>query len=134
MKKTTLLLVGFCVFFITIYETQALNPRNLVLSSTETILPYGYEELELHGDLVMSVGPDAIDAGVGENDVLIQFNQRFGNVSISFYNESGALIYNNVVNTDVQQSVIIPINNANSGSYSLELNNPNGSAEGFFEH
>ena len=100
----------------------------------QVLFPNGLDEIVLHGDLVMSEGPDAIDAGVGENDVLIQFNQRFGNVSISFYNESGALIYNNVVNTDVQQSVIIPINNANSGSYSLELNNPNGSAEGFFEH
>ena len=99
----------------------------------QVLFPNGLDEIVLHGELVMSVGPDAINAGVGEDAVYIQFNQNLGNVAISLYNESGVLIYSNVVDSGVQQSVIIPINNASSGSYSLELNNAAGYAEGFFD-
>lgn len=130
MKKKNLLLVGLCVFFLAVCETRAFNPQASTLSGKD--LPHGYEELELHGNLMLSVGPNAIIAGVGEDAVYIQFNQSFGFVAISLYNESGVMIYYNVVNTSVQQVVVIPINNANSGSYTLELNNAVGYAEGSF--
>jgi hypothetical protein len=39
-----------------------------------------------------------------------------------------------VVNTNVQQVVIIPFNAAASGSYIVELSNANGYAEGEFDH
>ena len=132
MKKKTFLFVGLCVFLLTICETRAFNLQN----STQFIgkdLPHGYEELELYGNLMFGIGPNAINAGVGEDAVYIQFNQSFGYVAISLYNESGVLIYNDVVDTGVQQSVVIPINNVSSGSYLLELNNAAGYAEGFFD-
>ena len=132
MKLKTVFLICFGALGL-VANSLAVNLENKGYRA-QLLFPNGLDEIVLHGDLLMSVGPDAINAGVGEDAVYIQFNQNLGNVSVSLYNESGALIYNNVVNTDVQQSVIIPINNANSGSYSLELNNPNGSAEGFFEH
>ncbi|MBR4392359.1 MAG: DUF3244 domain-containing protein [Bacteroidales bacterium] len=99
----------------------------------ENNLPPGYHELELEGALMLSVGPDAIDAGVGDNGVYIQFNQSVGNVTVSLYNGSGLLLYNNVVNTDVQQVVQIPMVILSGDEYLLELNNANGMAEGYFE-
>ena len=99
----------------------------------QVLFPNGLDEIVLHGDLVMSAGPNAIVAGVGEDAIYIEFNQNLGNVAISLYNESEVLVYNAVINTGVQQLVIIPINNEPGVSYTLELNNAAGYAEGFID-
>ena len=78
------------------------------------------------------VGPNAIEAGANDDAVYIGFNQSFGNVNTSIYNGSGAIVYNTVVNTDVQQVFIIPFSGVASGTYTVELNNANGYAEGDF--
>ena len=96
--------------------------------------PQGYEKIELLGTLMLNINPNAIVAGASEDAVYIGFNQSFGNVNISIYNGMGGLVYSTVVNTDVQQVVIIPITSAASGSYIVELNNANGYAEGEFDH
>ena len=95
-------------------------------------IPHGYEEIELRGLLATMVGPNAIEAGANDDAVYIGFNQSFGNVNISIYNGSGAIVYNTVVNTDVQQVFIIPFSGVASGTYTVELNNANGYAEGDF--
>ena len=79
-----------------------------------------------------NVNPNAIEAGVGENDIYIHFNQNLETVSIYLYNDSGVLLYHNMVNTAIQQTVIIPINSAYNGSYYLEINNATGYAGGDF--
>ena len=56
-----------------------------------------------------------------------------GNVNISIYNGMGGLVYSTVVNTDVQQVFIIPFTSAASGSYTVELSNANGYADGDFQ-
>lgn len=99
----------------------------------KTSLPHGVDVIVFQGDLLLSSGPDAINAGIGEDAIYIEFNQNLGNVTISLYGESGALVYNAVVNTGVQQLVIIPINNDPGVSYTLELNNAAGYAEGFID-
>ncbi|MBR4468793.1 MAG: DUF3244 domain-containing protein, partial [Bacteroidales bacterium] len=79
--------------------------------------PPGYEKINLQGSLMFGVGPNAVVAGANENSVYIGFNQDFGNVSISIYNEAGLVVYSTVVNTSVQQVVIIPFSSAASGTY-----------------
>ncbi len=79
------------------------------------------------------IGPNSIVAGASEDAVYIGFNQSFGNVNISIYNGMGGLVYSTVVNTDVQQVVIIPFNSAASGSYIVELSNASGYADGDFD-
>jgi hypothetical protein len=86
------------------------------------------------GDLMFAVGPNAIEAGASDDAIYIGFNQSFGNVNISIYNSMGIAVYRTIVNTDVQQVVIIPFANVASGSYIVELNNANGYAEGDFDH
>ena len=86
------------------------------------------------GDLLHNTGPNAIVAGASDDAVYIGFNQSFGNVNISIYNDMGGTVYSTVVNTDVQQVVIIPFNAAASGTYTVELNNVNGYADGNFDH
>lgn len=76
--------------------------------------------------------PNAIDAGANRNTVYLHFNQNFGNVSVSIYNAEGNLCYSSVVNTNVQQTIIIPISGNNNGAYTVVLNNANGFAEGEF--
>lgn len=98
----------------------------------EMVLPDGLDRIDLYGDLMRGLSPDAIEAGVGNDAVYIQFNQDFGHVIVSLYNDNGGLVYNSVINTSVQQLVIIPINNNNT-SYYLELNNASGYAEGIVE-
>ena len=95
--------------------------------------PQGYEKIELLGTLMLNINPNAIVAGASEDAVYIGFNQSFGNVNISIYNGMGGLVYNTVVNTDVQQVVIIPFTSAANGSYTVELNNANGYADGEFD-
>ena len=79
------------------------------------------------------INPNAIVAGANDNSVYIGFNQSFGNVNISIYNGMGGLVYSTVVDTSVQSVVIIPFTSAASGSYTVELNNANGYADGDFE-
>ncbi|MBQ8957030.1 MAG: DUF3244 domain-containing protein [Bacteroidales bacterium] len=87
----------------------------------------------MHGDLLNSIGPNAVVAGANDNAVYIGFNQDFGNVSISIFNEAGLVVYSTVVDTSVQQVVIIPFFSAASGSYTVELSSANGYADGDFE-
>lgn len=95
--------------------------------------PQGYEKIELQGSLMYGINPNAIVAGANDNSVYIGFNQSFGNVNISIYNGMGGLVYSTVVDTSVQSVVIIPFTSAASGSYTVELNNANGYADGDFE-
>lgn len=97
-------------------------------------MPHEYNKIELHGELATLVGPNAIEAGASDDAVYIGFNQSFGNVCISIYNAMGIVVYRTIVNTDVQQVVIIPFANVASGSYTVELSNADGYADGDFEH
>ena len=135
MKKKTLLLAGLCALSLCTCEVQATN-SNLVsinIIGDYDNVPTGYEIINLHGDFDTNIGPNAVIAGANENSVYIHFNQSFGNVSISIYNASGNLVYNSVVDTSVQQTVIIPFSNMVSGTYTVVLDNANGYAEGDFE-
>jgi hypothetical protein len=96
--------------------------------------PAGYDKIILLGDLMLNHGPNAVVAGANENSVYIGFNQDFGNVGIAIYNEAGLVVYSTVVNTSVQTVVIIPFTTATSGTYTVELSNAFGYADGDFEH
>ena len=97
-------------------------------------MPNEFELINLMGDLLFGVSPNAIEAGANDEAVYIGFNQDFGLVNISIYNSMGGLVYSAVVNTSVQQVVIIPITFATSGTYTVELSNAFGYADGDFEH
>ena len=131
MKKT-LLLVVLCTFYLLNGEANTMNttPSGFVEKTND--LPQGYETIELQGSLVYSCDPGAIEAGIGENDIYIHFNQNLEIVSIYLYNDSGVMLYHNIVNTAIQQTVIIPINSAYNGSYYLQIDNATGYAEGDF--
>ena len=134
MNKKTLILAGLCAFGLCTWEAQAMNLKYVSIINMEDKLPTGYEIIDLQGDLDANAGPDAIIAGANENSVYIHFNQSFGNVSITITNEMGHTVYHTVVDTSVQQTVIIPLTNAASGIYTVSLDNANGYAEGDFEH
>ena len=133
MKKKVIILAGLCALGLCAWASQVVNPTHPFIITKEDNVPSGYEIIVLQGSLILNVGPNAIVAGASENDVYIGFNQRFGNVNISIYNSMGILVYSTVVNTDVQSVVIIPFCGVTSGSYTVELNNANGSADGDFE-
>lgn len=78
------------------------------------------------------VNPQAIEAAVDDYAVYIQFNQSFGNVSISLYNQSGSLIHSSEVDSSAQQQIVIPFINSTSGTYTLIIENNNGWVEGDF--
>ena len=130
MTKKTLLLVVLCAFYLG--EAKTMNSIPIAFVEREMDMPPGYDEIVLLGDLMTNVNPNAIEAGVGENDIYIHFNQNLETVSIYLYNDSGVLLYHNLVNTAYQQTVIIPINSAYQGSYYLEIDNATGYAEGDF--
>lgn len=132
MKKKTLLLAGLCAISLCSWNAQAISPKNVLYINEASNIPYGAEEIILNGKLDYNAGPDDIKAGATDDAIYVQFNQSFGNVSISIYNGMGGLVYNTVVNTDVQQTVIIPFASAASGTYTVELNNANGYADGEF--
>ena len=83
---------------------------------------------------MMGPNPNAITAGFSRNAVYVHFSQSFGSVSVALHNEDGVLVYSTVVNTDVQQTLIIPLaSSSGNGGYYLTLDNANGFAEGDFE-
>ena len=78
-------------------------------------------------------GPSRIEAYLYGDFVYVNFNHNYGNVSVSLYNASGLLVYSDVVDTSVQQTVIIPVTGGTGSAYTLVLDNANGYAEGDFE-
>ena len=135
MKKTVLKIFGLCAICLFTWKLQAKNYVNAPLCNYERDInmPNEFEIIDLMGDLLLNVGPNSIVAGSSEDAVYIGFNQSFGNVNISIYNGMGGLVYNTVVNTDVQQVFIIPFSGVASGSYTVELSSANGYAEGEFD-
>lgn len=133
MKKKVIILAGLCTLGLCAWTSQVVNPTLPSVITMEDNVPSGYEVIVLQGSLILNVGPNAIVAGASDNDVYIGFNQRFGNVNISIYNSMGILVYSTVVNTDIQSVFIIPFVGVASGTYTVELNNANGSADGDFE-
>lgn len=136
MNKKALIIIALCALGLCIGETHAINTTSLAPINTWEIAdpPQGYEKIHLHGTLMLGIGPNAVVAGASDNAVYIGFNQDFGNVSITIYNGAGLVAYSTVVNTSVQQVVIIPITFATSGTYTVELSNAFGYANGDFEH
>ena len=133
MKKTVLILVGLCTLGLCNWEMQAMNHENISIVIMEDNVPTGYEVFELRGDLMLGIGPNAINAGANRNSVYLHFSRSFGNVNVRIYNESGSLVYNSIVDTSAQQTVIIPLAGNSNGTYAVELDNVVGFAEGYFE-
>ena len=136
MKKKALIFIGLCALGLCTWEAQAINQQTIPVSIKYILdnMPNEFDKINLMGDLMFVVGPNAIEAGASDDAIYIGFNQSFGNVSISIYNSMSSIVYSTVVNTDVQQVFIIPFTNAASGSYTVELSNANGYTEGDFEH
>ena len=132
MKKNTLFFACLGALSLCTWESQALTLDRSYSVVVQDNVPSGYETIELLGTMMYGINPNGINAGVNRSSVFIHFEQSVGNVNISIYNASGALIYSTVVNTSVQQSVIIPLTDQGSGTYTLELSNANGYAEGDF--
>lgn len=132
MKTKLLLLVSLCAISLGAWKIQAGNPETTIKCFMEINVPTGYDVINLHGELMYNIGPNAIVAGASDDAVYIGFNQSFGNVNISIYNGMGGLAYSTMVNTDVQQVIIIPFSGVASGTYIVELNSANGYAEGEF--
>lgn len=136
MKTKVLLFVTLIV--LSLFYTRQVQAVNLVSAPINTLEiadpPAGYEVINLQGTLMYGIDPNTIVAGVSDNDIYIGFSHSFGNVNISIYNDMGGLVYSTVVNTAVQPLVIIPITTAASGTYTVELSNTTGYAEGDFEH
>lgn len=134
MRNKLFLIVGLCAISFGVCKVQAENLKTSPISFVEVNIPVGYNEIDLHGELMLNIGPNAIEAGASDEAVYIGFNQDFGNVKISIYNGMNILVYSTVVNTGVQSEIIIPFQNAASGTYIVEVNNANGYAEGEFDH
>lgn len=101
-------------------------------SERQVFFPHNSERIVLDGTLMYGVNPQAIEAAVDDYAVYIQFNQSFGNVSISLYNQSGILIHSSEVDSSAQQQIVIPFINSTSGTYTLIIENNNGWVEGDF--
>ena len=130
MKIKNTLLVAFCAIGLCVSIAKASTIEKDPSFTTSIALPGILDEIELQGDLMYSVGPNAINAGASKDAIYIEFKQSCGNVDIFIYNENGQQIYGTTVNTSVQQMVIIPISNTTNNGYSIMLSNANGCAEG----
>ena len=134
MNKKALIVASFCAISLCAWTAQAFTPKTTPIINESNSLPNGYDEIILQGDLLYGIGPKAIEAGASDNAVYIQFNQNFGNVSITIYNGSNLVFYSTVVDTAIQQVVVIPITTATADTYTVVLDNANGYAEGDFDH
>ena len=136
MKKNTLIIIGLCALGLCFGDVQAVNkaPTPIEINKWEIAdPPQGYEKINLQGTLMLGVGPNAIVAGASDDAVYVGFNQDFGNVNITIYNSNGLQVYSTVVDTSIQQVVIIPFTSAASDAYTIALNHADNYAEGDFE-
>ena len=136
MKKKTLFLVGLCAFGLCSWETQAFStlPASITINKGDLEdPPAGYEKINLQGSLMYGINPNVIVAGASDDEVYIQFNQSLGNVNIAIFNSNGQQVYSTVVDTSIQQVVIIPFTNTAVDTYTIELSQANRYAEGEFE-
>ena len=124
MKRQFLTLIIACLCLITLKNGFATSYCGT---------PPEYTPIELRGTLDLGNGPSRIEAYLYGDFVYVNFNHNYGNVSVSLYNASGLLVYNDVVDTSVQPTVIIPDTGGTSGTYTLVLDSANGYAEGDFE-
>ena len=120
MNAKTLLLFLLCAFSVA-----------GVCKTTDP--PPGAEEILLRGSLDVTPGSNGVEAYVYQNTVYVYFHQNFGNVNITLYEPNGSMIYNDIVNTAVQQLVVIPITSQAEGIYTIVLENPSGYFDGDFE-
>lgn len=136
MKTKTLLLVGLCAIGIFTWEAQAksFEKSPYCINLGDINMPNEFDKIDLMGDLLMNIGPNAIIAGASDDAVYIGFNEDFGSVNISIYNGLGGLVYSTVVNSSIQSEVFIPFAGVASGIYTVEINNANGSINGDFGH
>ena len=137
-KKATVMnlktiMAGLCLFGLWAGNFPANNPRTMNMIQKTIDVPHGYEHIELRGDLMLNAGPTAIEAGVSDDAIYVQFNQNFGNVTVTVYNPNGLTIYSGVVNTAVQQLLVIPVSLNDEGIYTIVLENATGYADGDFE-
>lgn len=131
MKKAVLL---SCFLLLLLNMEGKENFLGNAPSTNEKVsIPHGAEEIILHGTLNLGNGPSRIEAYLYGDFVYVNFNHNYGNVSVSLYNASGLLVYSDVVDTSVQQTVIIPVTGGTGSAYTLVLDNANGYAEGDFE-
>lgn len=133
MKTKTFFFAGLCLLCILAGDFQANNPKTLTLIQETNNVPEGYEEIVLRGSLAFSAGPNAIEVGVNDNSIYIQFNQNLGNITVTIYNPNNLIIYSGAVNTAVQQLLVIPVSFSVEGTYTIYLENATGYADGDFE-
>lgn len=124
MKKQITGFLIVCLLSVIIGVITA-QPRNDNPQNQSTIM--------LQGCLDTNANPNDIEAFVDEHSVYIYFHRNFGNVSITLYNPLNSIISSEVVNTAVQQLVVIPITSQAEGIYTIVLENASGYAEGDFE-
>lgn len=120
MKTNTLLL--FCLFALCFSAT-----------SDPTDPPTTAQQIIINGRLDTNAGPNDVEAYVDGHYVYVSFHRNFGNVSITLYDPDGLTLYSDVVNTSVQQLVVIPVTSFSEGIYTIVLESVLGYAEGEFE-
>ena len=124
MKKLITQLVIGCLLSVAIgyiaYEPQDDNPPN-----QSTIL--------LQGSLDTNAGPNDVEAYVDEYNIYINFHRSFGNVNITLYNPFGLTVYHDVINTNIQNLVVIPISGLPEGTYTIVLEKNSNYLDGDFE-
>lgn len=133
MKARIFILSGLCMLSLLVLKANVNNPKSISSFHNTSDIPPGYEELELQGSLMLNAGPNSIEVYVYQNSVYVYFHQNFGVVHITLYDSNAMIIYNDVVNTAVQQLVVIPITALNEGIYTIVLENTFGYADGEFE-
>ena len=131
MKKLlTLILAGF--LSAGAVEVVAIGHQDIPNQIATPDDPPSSNKIDLHGNIAYNTSSYSIEAFVCKNSVQICFHQNFGYVNITLISETGSVVYNNTVNTAVQQTFYIPVAGISSGNYTLILDNANGYAEGEF--
>lgn len=130
MKKTRLVFKSISFLFFTFLLILFVNAN--ANSFIQKSIPEGYEQIRLHGQLELGHGPNDVEAYTDQVNIYVVFHRSFGVVNITLFNELGVSVYSDVVDTTIQQTVIIPISGKPSGTYSVLLESDLGYSEGDF--
>lgn len=133
MKFRSLVLIGLGLVSLITMHAMPIGHNDIPKQIEISDIPPNMTEIDIMGCLDFGSNPNSVEAYYNQNMVVVCFHQNFGYVHLILIGEMGNTVYNNTVNTAIQQTFYIPIAGVPDGRYTLILDSVNGHAEGDFE-
>ena len=123
MKKINFRFSGLFIVLLCVFSTQLVSAKNDIIIRKDDDTGFQPNNV-LSAARTMSVSSRTfipVNADIIGNDLIVDFSSSVGTVFVSIVDNTGNVVYQNVVDTYNTSELIIPIDNLSSGKYSLKF-------------